>query len=608
MYDASMYIRQTKTSNALSGEAYYTFRLVVSARIGGKVRQQTLLNLGRNFSLPREEWPQLCAVIEQILSGQLSLLPVPATIEKLAQRYAARLVISHRPADPPEEGMSIVYQEVDVDSLELVHPRSVGVEHVGVAALQELELPQILESAGLNGVQQAAAIGSIIGRMAEPGSELATYGWLTERSGLGEVLDVDYEAMPLMRLYRTSDLLVKHRQTIESALFSRVTDLFSLPATVTLYDLTNTYFAGEIAGNSKAMRGHSKEKRTDCPLVTLGLVLDGSGFVRRSRMFAGNVAEASTLEEMLEGLAAPVGALVIMDRRIATEANIAWLVAHHYRYLVVSRERNRQFDADQAVAVATASEEKTIHIQRVGSEDGSEVRLYCHSKERQEKENAMTSRFSERFESGLAKLAAGLQSSRGEKRRDKLLQRIGRLQEKSHGIGRHYRIELLPDETGSKVTGLTWERLPVAGTQLTHPGVYCLRTNELTWDETTLWQTYTMLNDLEAVFRSLKSELGLRFIYHQKEDRAEGHLFITVLAYQAVQVLRGKLKSHGIHESWASLRKIFAGQFRVTATFRQRDGRTLHVRKTTVAEPKLKRLYDALDLSASPVGVRKLVN
>lgn len=608
MYDASMYIRQTKTSNALSGEAYYTFRLVASERIGGKVRQQTLLNLGRNFSLPREEWPQLCAVIEQILSGQLSLLPVPATIEKLAQRYAARLVISHRAADPPEEGMSIAYQEVDVDSLELGHPRSVGVEHVGVAALQELELPQILESAGLNGVQQAAAIGSIIGRMAEPGSELATYGWLTERSGLGEVLDVDYEAMPLMRLYRTSDLLVKHRQTIESALFSRVTDLFSLPATVTLYDLTNTYFEGEMAGNSKAMRGHSKEKRTDCPLVTLGLVLDGSGFVRRSRMFAGNVAEASTLEEMLEGLAAPVGALVIMDRGIATEANIAWLVAHHYRYLVVSRERNRQFDADQAVAVATASEEKTIHIQRVGSEDGSEVRLYCHSKERQEKENAMTSRFSERFESGLAKLAAGLQSSRGEKRRDKLLQRIGRLQEKSHGIGRHYRIELLPDETGSKVTGLTWERLPVAGTQLTHPGVYCLRTNELTWDETTLWQTYTMLNDLEAVFRSLKSELGLRPIYHQKEDRAEGHLFITVLAYQAVQVLRGKLKSHGIHESWASLRKIFAGQFRVTATFRQRDGRTLHVRKTTVAEPKLKRLYDALDLSASPVGVRKLVN
>jgi len=602
-----MYIRQTKTSHAITGEAYTTFRLVASKRIGGKVRQQTLLNLGRNFTLQQEEWPQLCSRIDEILSGQISLLPVSEGIEKLAQRYAARLIIGRQAADPEETGKSVSYQEVDIDSLELVQPRSIGVEHAGLAALQELELPQILASVGLNGVQQAAAIGSIIGRMAQPGSELATYGWLTGHSGLGELLEVDYEAMPLMRLYRTSDLLVKHRQTIEPMVFSRISDMFSLPTTVTLYDLTNTYFEGEMAGNGKAQRGHSKEKRTDCPLVTLGLVLDGSGFVRRSRMFEGNATEGATLEEMLTGLAAPEGALVIMDRGVATEDNIGWLTAHHYRYLVVSRERNRQFDAEQAVDVVTASK-STVHIQRVVSEDGSEVRLFCHSEERQEKENAITQRFTKIFEEGLTKLAAGLQSPRGEKRRDKLLQRIGRLQEKSHGIGQHYRIETTPDETGNTVIGLTWERLPVAGSRLTHPGVYCLRTNELNWDETTLWQTYIMLTDLEAVFRSLKSELGLRPIYHQKENRTEGHLFITVLAYQAVQVLRRRLKLHGINESWGSLRKVFAGQCRVTATFKQRDGRTLHVRKTTMAESKLKRLYDVLGLSATPVGVRKLVN
>ena len=166
------------------------------------------------------------------------------------------------------------------------------------------------------------------------------------------------------------------------------------------------------------------------------------------------------------------------------------------------------------------------------------------------------------------------------------------MQEKSHGIAQHYRIAITPDETGDKVAALTWEKLPVAGTILTHPGVYCLRTNELSWDENTLWRTYTMLTDLEAVFRSLKSELGLRPIYHHREDRAEGHLFITVLAYQAVQVLRRRLKGHGFQESWSTLRRIFAGQRRITATFRQKDGRTLHVRKTSVAEPKLKQLYD----------------
>lgn len=259
--------------------------------------------------------------------------------------------------------------------------------------------------------------------MAAPASELATWNWLRERSGLGELLDVDFEAMPLMSLYRASDLLVKHRQPIEAALFSRINDLFSLPTTVTLFDLTNTYFEGEMAGNSKAKRGHSKEKRSDCPLVTLGLVLDGSGFVRRSRMFEGNVAEASTLEGMLQGLDAPAGALVIMDRGIATEANVNWLIEHHYRYLVVSRERTRQFDPIQSVDVATASDQ-TVHLQRVVSDDGSEVRLYCHSEARQEKETAMTDRFSQTFEAGMAKLAAGLLKPRGEKNRDKLLQRM----------------------------------------------------------------------------------------------------------------------------------------------------------------------------------------
>lgn len=602
-----MYIRQTKTSNTSTGEAYITFRLVASERIGSKVRQRTLLNLGRNFSLPKEQWPSLCARIDQILSGQDSLLSESPAIETLAQRYAAQLVVRSTPVPPAQESAEVTYHEVDVTSLELVRPRSVGVEHVGLTALSWLQMPQILEAAGLNGVQRAAALGSIIGRMAVPGSELSTWRWLCERSALGELLEVDFEAMPLMRLYRASDLLVKHRERIEAALFGRIKDLFTLPTTVTLYDLTNTYFEGELAGNDKTRRGRSKEKRSDCPLVTLGLVLDGSGFVRRSRMFEGNVCEGSTLEGMLQGLDAPPSALVIMDAGIATAANIAWLIEHHYRYLVVSRERSRQFDASCAIDVTTASEQ-TVRIQRVLSDDGTEVRLYCHSQQRQDKETAMTTRFCQTFEAGLTKLAAGLDKPRAEKRQEKLLQRIGRLQQKSHGISRHYQIDLTYDDSGTKVTALTWTKRPIDGTQLTHPGVYCLRTNELDWDETTLWRTYTMLTDLEAVFRSLKSELGLRPVYHHTEERTEGHLFITVLAYQAVQALRHQLKAHGIHDSWRTLRETFSVQQRVTATFTQRDGRTLHVRKTTVAEPKLAKLYNALNISASPGGIQKLIN
>ena len=603
-----MFIRQTKTRNNKTGkEAYYTYRLVTSKRIGNQVRQQTILNLGSHFLLSKEQWPLLCTRLEQLLSGQTSLLPVDAAIEKLAQRYAARLITSQQPVNSEDKEGIITYQPVDVDSLEMLRPRSVGVEHAGLAALSWLGIPEVLESIGMNGVQRAVAIGSIIGKMANPTSERGTWNWLKDNSAVGELLDVDFEGMPLMRLYRVSDILIRRREDIEKALYGRISNLFSLQDTVTLYDLTNTFFEGKLDGNRKAKRGKSKEKRSDCPLITLGLVLDGSGFIRRSRMFEGNVSEAGTLETMLEGLGAPPSAMVIMDRGIATKENISWLVEHQYRYLVVSREQCRQqFDESCAVETTNASQEK-IKIQRVLNEAGDEVRLYCHSHQRQEKEVAIAELFTKRFETGLTKLAASLTKPRGEKKRDKIQERIGRLKETSHGIARHYRIDMVLDESKEKVIALTWEKIPVEGTQLTHPGIYCLRTNELNWDEATLWHTYTLLTDLEAVFRSLKSELGLRPVFHSKEERAEGHLFISVLAYQAVQVLRRRLKEHGINLSWSSLRNIFSVQQRITATFKQQDGRTLHVRKATIAETNLKNLYDALGISASPGGIQKLV-
>ncbi len=181
------------------------------------------------------------------------------------------------------------------------------------------------------------------------------------------------------------------------------------------------------------------------------------------------------------------------------------------------------------------------------------------------------------------------------------------IKEKSRGASQHYAIVVTPDETGGKAASITWTKTPVDGSMLTHPGVYCLRSNETTWDAQTLWHTYTMLTDLEAVFRGLKSELGLRPVYHHKEERTEGHLFITVLAYQLVQAIRRKLEAAGETMSWTRLREILSVQRRITATFQQRDGHTMHVRKATVAEPALRRIYDALGIDASPGGVRKLM-
>ena len=375
----------------------------------------------------------LCRRIDEVLTGQLRLHPqCPAELEAHAQRIAAQLLARERagtPAPPHEPDI----QRLDVDSLELVRPRCVGVEHVGAVAMDQLGLRALFEELGVGASLRAAAIGSIIARMARPGSERATRRWLGERSALGELLEVDFETMGPMQLYRASDALMAHREAIEHHLFDRAMGLFDLHPTVTLYDLTNTFFEGEASLQPKAKRGHSKDKRTDRPLLTLALVLDASGFVRRSEVFAGNVREHRTLAEMLGALDAPREALVVMDRGIATEQCVKWLRDNDYRYLVVSRERIRHFDPEAAQRIETASRHG-VHLHKVVSDDGEEVRLHCFSEERAAKERAIVERFASRFEKALTQLCEGLARPRTEKRASKIRERIGRLKAKSRGI------------------------------------------------------------------------------------------------------------------------------------------------------------------------------
>ena len=637
---AHMFIRRTRTNNTATGEDYFTYRLVRGARIAGKVRQITVLNLGRHFPILQDDWALLCSRIEQLLSPQSLLCPLKCSdaIERAAVRYVAQLVerapqsvsgsapttgepaAGAKPDDSahtPSAVPAALYpravpvpdmQMVDIDSMVDSAPRSVGVEHVALHAIAQLGLVEKLTRLGVNAVTRACILGNLIGRMAAPASELATWDWLQTHSALGELLDVDFAGLSHMRLYRASDTLMQHRDALEAHVFAAVTQLFGLQETVTLYDLTNTYFEGQADGNPKAQFGRSKEKRTDCPLVTLGLVLDGSGFVRRSKTFEGNVSEGTTLQVMLVGLQAPPGALVIMDAGIATQANIDWLIEHNYRYLVVRRGGVRAFDVSASVATKTMGGE-TVRLQKVLSQDGKELELRCHSLGREAKEQAMVVRFCAAFEAGLQKIADGLNSDkpRSEKSLAKLQERIGRLKQKSRGASQHYQITLKSDEAGKNATALTWKQELVPGTMASHPGVYCLRTNVLDWDEQQLWQTYSTLTDIESVFRSFKSELGLRPVFHHKEDRADGHLFITVLAYQCVQVIRTQLKAQGINDCWATLRKTLEVQRRTTTSMRRADGLMLHVRKTSRAEPELMRIYQALGIAASPGHLKKMV-
>lgn len=637
-----MFIRRTQTRSRISGEPYVTYRLVHSARVGAAIKQTTVLNLGSHFDLPQAQWAALAQRVDELVRGQRSMLEatLPEEVQAFAQRFAAQIIARKpavpslgpapkapavaaaaasaapaagcaasppsSPADSPASPTSEVgevarYQEVDLDSLELVDPRSVGVEHAALAAMRQCGLEDKLSELGLNRPQIAAAVGNIIGRMAQPGSELATHAWLKDTSALGELIDYDFQAMDLNRLYRASDALHKHREALQEHLFGQARSMFGLGQTITLYDLTNTYFEGVAAGVSKAKRGHSKECRSDCPLVTLAMALDASGFVRRVQFFAGNASEPATLKGMLTGLDAAPGATVVMDAGIAAQANLTWLREQGYHYVVVSKLRERQFDPSQATEVQSA-DDVTIKLQRVQGKQG-EVLLYCHSPAREEKDRAIDTAKASGLEAALAKLQASLTKPTGKASRQDVgafMQRLGRAKQRFARAAQHYEITVATDPEGKCVTAITWVKHIKPGSAAAHPGVYCLRTTLVEQDNATLWRTYIMLTELESVFRSLKTDLGLRPVFHSIDRRVEGHLFISVLAYHFVHTLRLKLKAQGINDSWNTLRQTMATQRRVTVTLQRRDGRTVHVRKATRPKPRHQTLGTILKLDPNP--------
>jgi len=618
-----MYIRQTTTQRKSDGVIYQTYRLVESTRIGNKVRQHTLLNLGSHYPIPRKQWGALTDRIDGILHHQSCLFPPEPDIEEEAQRLAAKLIVRNKEYAPSEDAAD--FRTVNVDSLQHSQLRSVGVESMAYDAFQALDLDRKLAALGLNGAELAAVTGTIIGRMAAPGSELSTHTWLQQVSGLGELINYDFDQCSLARMYRVSDVLLKHKDALEAHLFERERTLFNLDCTITLYDLTNTFFEGTAKGISLAAYGRSKEKRSDCPLVTLGLVLDSSGFPHSSKVFKGNppgeplllrnspsASEPATLQEMVETLeTSGSNPLIVMDAGIATEdgiprmrENLAWLKEKGYRYLVVSRKRHKEWDEKQSCLVRKKGDNE-VRIYSKHNDKTDETELYCRSSLRAAKEEAMDSQCEQRFVEKIQALADGLSKKGCTKNYDKVMIAIGRLKQKYARVAQYYDIKLTKAEKGPNAISLSFERINHETKE--YAGVYCLHTNIPDWDDEQLWRTYIMLTDLEAVFRSMKSELGMRPVYHQKNDRMKGHLWITLLAYHLVHYIRLRMKDHDNHDSWETLRKTMHTHMRLTTTMRTKKGDTLHIRKASRPEAWQQTIYNALGLSHNPGGTIKTI-
>jgi len=324
---------------------------------------------------------------------------------------------------------------------------------------------------------------------------------------------------------------MRHKDAIEGHLRQSEGRLFSLKETIILYDLTNTFFEGSGASNPKARYGKSKEKRSDCPLVTLGLVLDMNGFPKHSRIFAGNISEPTTLETMIRGLAVEdslIKPTIVLDAGVATENNIQWLKDTHYPYIVISRKKKREIPPDLTmVAVMEDDTRNSVFVQAGLSKnhETGELELYCYSSDKEKKEEGIKTTAQQRFESELTKARNALYLRGSTKEYEKVLERVGRLKERYKAVSHLYGVTVEKDTETGKAKEITWAGKKTPKTS----GTYCLRTDREDLTEQQIWDIYTMLTDIEDAFRSMKSELGLRPIYHQKESRCDGHILSPCL-------------------------------------------------------------------------------
>lgn len=600
-----MYIRKVTQKNKATGKQYQTHRLVETYRnADGKVRQQALLNLGANFTTPPEQWKQLADRIEEIISGQQTFLSPEDTIENIAQSIAKRVI--HKVAEEIPVTKAIEeddYYNVDISSLTHQQIRQIGAEHVCLEALKQLGLEQLLIGLKFNRKQINTAIGSIIGRLTSPGSERSTHKYLQTQSALDELLGCDFQQLKLDNLYSIADKIFSNKEIIEEQLFAAEKDLFHLEEVITLYDLTNTYFEGRSLGNAKATFGRSKEKRNDSPLVTLALVLDASGFPKKSEVYEGNISEPKTLANMIQRLEGKIKPTVILDAGISSTENLNWLTENGYTYIVVSKKKT-SIIPDNESCILQHKKDYLIKAQLIKNTETAETELYCYSELKEKKEQGIRNQAFLRYETGLQKIADDLKKKRTEKKYEKILERLGRLKEKYKHVSYTYEVEVITDEAKKNVTDIKWSH---EATKQKPAGVYCLRSNRNDLNEQSLWDIYIMLVELEAAFRCLKSELGLRPVYHQITHRVDSHIFISVLAYHILHTIRYKLKQHGINESWETIKRDLHSHCRVTSTINCKDGKKLHIRKTSMPNPRQLEIYRTLGISSSPSKTEKSI-
>ena len=613
-----MFIRKTHTKNKKTGKIYTKFSLVASRLTDKGPRQHTIMQLGY-LELSKIDLKILADMLENRLAGQSSLYSVESNLE--LESIANEAIKNYHFVETKQKEIIQQNQKnkenlitIDENSLSVSKARSLGPVLIGNEYWKRLGCDNILKTQGFSKRERCLLQAIIIGRLVQPGSELSTWTWFRENTALSELLEEDISSLNKNPFYEISDKLWDSKESIEKALWENQQKLFNLKPTIFLYDLTNTYFEGVCKKNPLAQHGHSKEKRKDCRLVSLALVVDSDGTPVYSRIYKGNQSEPETLDGILDEvyssnrLDGNIKPTIVMDRGIAISKNIQSIKDKGLPYAVVERKKNEKEYLDLFKACPTEFEEwkdskgQRVFLKKIVTE--SEVKVLVKSEQRAVKEEAMSESKEKKYLADLEKIKKSLKKGKA-KTVGAVHERIGRAKSSYSSIAKHYSIET--DTTDDIVNDISWKlNLPNKEKEALH-GSYVISTDQKTLKAQDIWELYVTLTKVEGAFRDLKSDLGLRPVYHQKEKRVCAHLQISVLAYHLMSAIEKDLRFGGIHSSWRTVNRAMSSLQMVSINYLD-DKKQLHeLRKSTSPEQHHKEILTTLKIKLPTMSKKSIV-
>jgi len=570
-----MYLRHT--TRRKDGKVHRYWRLVRSVRVGSKVVQQTVAQLGELDAAGRAQARALARTITG--DREQPDLFTPAEAE---------------PAVP-----------VRLRRIRLERGRTFGDVWLGWTLWRALRLDAVLAHLlpeGREAVPWATmAAVLVLARLCEPSSELHIAEDWYRRTALEDLLALPAARVNDDRLYRALDKLLPHKRALEQHLVARLGALFALDYDLLLYDVTSTYFEGLAARNPLAQRGHSRDHRPDCKQVCVALVVTREGMPLGYELFPGNRTDVTTVEEIVETMEARYGLaqrIWVMDRGMTSEDNLTWLREGGRRYLVgTPKSELRKWARQIADAQDWQAVRHGVEAKQCTGPDGAETFVLVRSVERREKERAMHARFTRRIEDGLARLGRRLQRARRALDARRLERQLGRLLALNTRAAGRYLIELVPDATVPAGVRLEWTARPEWDDWARwSEGCYVLRTNIPDWSPEDLWRTYIQLTEAEAAFRIHKSDLSLRPIWHQTEDRVQAHILVCFLAYVLWKTLEQWQQRAGLGHSPRTILEELRRIQSTDVVLPTADGRELRLRCVVRPDAAQAALLDRLGL------------